>query len=205
MKKLRVNWYRTPIDREDLRELTLRSDYHGWIQAGGHFAVFLITGLLTYLFWSLEVWWAFFTALFLHGTVSSFFTGLAPHELGHGTVFRSRKLNKVFLYLFSLISWWNHFDYAMSHTYHHRYTMHPEADRENVSPLEPSLNLILLIQLFSITFSAELDVVLAKEGCSPQYTLHFYLLWEKPVQKIFQVRSGCNHFMLIILKSITSP
>jgi len=25
MKKLRVNWYRTPIDREDLGELTLRS------------------------------------------------------------------------------------------------------------------------------------------------------------------------------------
>ena len=96
MKKFRVNWYRTPIDREDLRELTLRSDYDGWIQAGGHFAVFLITGLLTYLFWSLELWWAFFTALFFHGTVSSFFNGVAPHELGHGTVFRSRKLNKVF-------------------------------------------------------------------------------------------------------------
>ena len=163
-KNLRVNWYRSSLDKENLRGLTLKNDYQGWIQAGGHFAVFLITGMLTYLFWSLEVWWAFFTALFFHGTVSSFFTGVAPHELGHSTVFRSRKLNKVFLYLFSLISWWDPFDYAVSHTYHHRYTMHPEADRENVSPLEPSLSLILLIQLFSINLFSRAGRIFGKGG-----------------------------------------
>ena len=164
MKKIRVNWYRTPIDREDLGELTLRSNYHGWIQAGGHFAVLLITGLLTYLFWNLEVWWAFFTTLFFHGTVSSFLNGSATHELGHGTVFCSRKLNKFFLYFFSLISWWDPFDYAISHTYHHRYTMHPEFDRENLSPLEPSLNPILLIQLFSINLFSRAGRVFGKGG-----------------------------------------
>ena len=163
-KNLRVNWYRIPLDRENLRELTLRSNYQGWMQAGGHFAVFLITGMLTYTFWSLEVWWAFFTVLFCHGTVSSFFTGIAPHELGHGTVFHSKILNKVFLYLFSLIGWWNPFDYSMSHTYHHRYTMHPEADRENLSPLEPSINLILLIQLFSINLFSRAGRIFGKGG-----------------------------------------
>jgi fatty acid desaturase len=163
-KNLRVNWYRIPLDTENLRELTLRSNYQGWIQAGGHFAVFLITGMLTYTFWSLEVWWAFFTVLFCHGIVSSFFTGIAPHELGHGTVFHSKILNKVFLYLFSLIGWWNPFDYSMSHTYHHRYTMHPEADRENLSPLEPSINLILLIQLFSINLFSRAGRIFGKGG-----------------------------------------
>ena len=163
-KNLRVNWYRIPLDRENLRELTLRSNYQGWMQAGGHFAVFLITGMLTYTFWSLEVWWAFFILLFCHGTVSSFFTGTAPHELGHGTVFHSKILNKVFLYLFSLIGWWNPFDYSMSHTYHHRYTMHPEADRENLSPLEPSINLSLLIQLFSINLFSRAGRIFGKGG-----------------------------------------
>jgi len=163
-KNLRVNWYRIPLDRENLRELTLRSNYQGWMQAGGHFAVFLITGMLTYTFWSLEVWWAFFILLFCHGTVSSFFTGTAPHELGHGTVFHSKILNKVFLYLFSLIGWWNPFDYSMSHTYHHRYTMHPEADRENLSPLEPSINLNLLIQLFSINLFSRAGRIFGKGG-----------------------------------------
>ena len=45
---------------------------------------------------------------------------MAPHELGHGTFFRTKRLNKFFLYLFSLLSWWDPFDYASSHTYHHR-------------------------------------------------------------------------------------
>ena len=38
----------------------------------------------------------------------------------------------------------------MSHTYHHRYTLYPEADRENLLPLTPSLDPLLLLQLFTI-------------------------------------------------------
>ena len=163
-KNLRIKWYRCPIDKEILRELTLKNDFKGWVQAGGHLAVFLITGIMTYLFWSLGLWWAFLAALFCHGTVSKFLMGNAPHELGHGTVFRSRNLNKFFLYLFSLISWWDPFDYAVSHTYHHRYTMYPEADRENVFPLEPSLNPFLLIQLFSINLFSSAGLVFGKGG-----------------------------------------
>ena len=76
-------------------------------------------------------------ALFVHGTIGSFFTGTVPHELGHGTVSRTKALNKIFLYIFSLLSWWNPFDYASSRTYHHRYTLHPEGDRENLLRLHP--------------------------------------------------------------------
>ena len=59
-------------------------------------------------------------------------------------------LNKVFLYLFSLIGWWDPFDYASSHTYHHRYTLHPEGDRENLLPLEPSLASTFMLQMFTV-------------------------------------------------------
>ena len=148
-KKLRIQWYRSPIDKEILRVLTLKSDLKGFIQAGGHFLIIILTGLITYFFWLNSAWFYFFIALFLHGTASSFLKGVAPHELGHGTVFRTRKYNKFFLYLFSLISWWDPFDYAVSHTYHHRFSMYPNADRENLLPLKPSLGLSLLIQLFS--------------------------------------------------------
>ena len=148
-KNLRIQWYRSPIDKEILRVLTLKSDLKGFIQAGGHFLIIILTGLITYFFWLNSAWFYFFIALFLHGTASSFLKGVAPHELGHGTVFRTRKYNKFFLYLFSLISWWDPFDYAVSHTYHHRFSMYPNADRENLLPLKPSLELSLLIQLFS--------------------------------------------------------
>ena len=149
-KTRRVDWYRCPIDGTKLRELSKRSDLQGWFQAGGHLALFVLTGTLVYLFWAQQIWVGFALALFAHGTVGSFFVGVAPHELGHGTVFRTKRLNKVFMYLFSLLSWWDPFDYASSHTYHHRYTMFPDADRENLAPLDPTISPAVLLQLFTV-------------------------------------------------------
>lgn len=150
-KSLRIKWYRCPIEPSVLRELLKRSDLKGFRQAGGHFALWLVTGCLVYAAWANEAWLGLTLALFLHGVVASFFSGTAPHELGHGTVFRTPWLNRAFLYLFSLISWWDPFDYASSHTYHHRYTLHPEGDRENLLPLSPRANPWFVLQLFTIS------------------------------------------------------
>ena len=163
-KTLRVEWYRCPIEHKKLRELSRRSDWQGWFQAGGHLALFAATGTLVYLFWAQQTWLAFIIALFAHGTVASFFVGVAPHELGHGTVFRTKKLNKFFMYLFSLLSWWDHFDYASSHTYHHRYTLHPEGDRENLLPLEPSLASTFMLQLFTVNLLTQPGRTFGKGG-----------------------------------------
>ncbi len=148
-KARRVDWYRCPIEGAKLRELSKRSDLQGWFQAGGHLALFALTGTLVYLFWAQQIWLGFALALFAHGTIGSFFM-VATHELGHGTVFRTKKLNKFLMYLFSLLSWWDPFDYASSHTYHHRYTTYPDGDRENLLPLEPALRPALLLQLFTV-------------------------------------------------------
>jgi len=147
---LRVNWYRCPIDPAKLRALSKRSDLKGGLQAGGHLALFTVSGVAVYYFWALEIWLGLALALFAHGTIASFFSGVAPHELGHGTVFKTKILNRIFLYLFSFFSWWDPFDYACSHTYHHRYTQFPEGDRENILPIEPSLEPVLLVQLFTM-------------------------------------------------------
>ena len=121
-REMRLSWYRSPISSKRLRELSQRSNLQGWFQAGGHVSLFALTGGLVYLSWRFEEWLAFILALFLHGTVASFFAGIAPHELGHGTVFRTRWLNQLFLYPISTVSWFDPFDYNVSHTYHHRYT-----------------------------------------------------------------------------------
>ncbi len=163
-KSLRVSWYRCPIDKAKLRELSTRSDAQGWFQAGGHLALFTLTGTLVFAFWAQQNWIAFFAALFAHGTVGSFFVGVAPHELGHGTVFRTRALNKFFLYLFSLLSWWDPFDYASSHTYHHRYTLHPDGDRENLLPLHPKTGKTFLLQLFTINLFTQRGRTFGKGG-----------------------------------------
>jgi len=100
----------------------------------------------------------------MHGTVSSFFKGTAVHELGHGTVFETKWLNKFFLYLFSLISWWNPFDYAASHTYHHRYTLHPEGDREVLLPIHPSVGGTFLLQMFTFNLITQPGRTFGKGG-----------------------------------------
>ena len=147
---LNVQWYRSAMEPQRFRELSRRSNLEGWIQAGGHLALFISTGTAVYFAYTAKAWLLFVLAIFCHGTISSFFRGPATHELGHGTVFNTKWLNKLFLYLFSLLSWWNPFDYASSHTYHHRYTLHPEGDRENLLPLHPEVGKTFLLQLFTI-------------------------------------------------------
>ena len=68
-KDLRVEWYRCPIDGPKLRELSRRSDLQGWYQAGGHLALFLLTGAVTYFFWLQQIWVGVVIALLFHGTV----------------------------------------------------------------------------------------------------------------------------------------
>jgi fatty acid desaturase len=163
-KNLRVEWYRCPIKHANLRELSKRSNMQGWFQTGGHLILFTATGSMAYYLWSEQLWLGFVAALFAHGTVGSFLAGVAPHELGHGTVFRTRWLNKFFLYFYSLLSWWDPFDYASSHTYHHRYTQYPDGDRENLLPLEPSVGATFLLQMFTINLLTTPGRVFGKGG-----------------------------------------
>jgi len=163
-KELKVKWLRPKIDQEKLRLLNQRSDWQGWIQAGGHLGIWLVTGAIVYYFWAQQIWPAFLVALFCHGTVASFFVGIAPHELGHGTVFKTKSLNQLFLYLYSGIAWWDPFDYAASHTYHHRYTLHPDGDRENLLPISPLVGPFFLVQLFTINLLTQPGRTFGKGG-----------------------------------------
>ena len=148
-KKLKVNWYRCPVDKKKLKELSTPSDLKGLTYAVGHLGLWLSTGILTYINYAESNWLSFTIAIFLHGTVGSFFS--APqHELNHGTVFRTKKLNDIFLFIYSLLGWLDFKTYALSHTYHHRYTLYNEGDYEEVHPKIPSLHILYLIQLFSV-------------------------------------------------------
>ena len=161
---LKPQWYRSKMDPDKFRKFSKRSNFKGFIQAGGHFGLFCITGLVVYLTWANSYWILFPIAIFIHGTVSSFFKGTAVHELGHGTVFKNKWLNKLFLYIFSLIGWWNPFDYAASHTYHHRYTLHPEGDREVLLPVHPNVGATFLFQMFTFNLITQPGRTFGKGG-----------------------------------------
>jgi fatty acid desaturase len=163
-KELKVKWIRPKIEATKLQELNKRNDAQGWFQALGHLGVWVLTGACVYYFWAHENWIALLVALFFHGTVASFFVGTAPHELGHGTVFKTKSLNQLFLYIFSGLGWWDQFDFAASHTYHHRYTLHPEGDRENLLPISPMVGPFFLVQLLTINLLTQPGRTFGKGG-----------------------------------------
>ena len=72
-KKLKVKWYRCPIDKSTLKELSTPSDFKGFIYALGHLGLWFGTGTLTYVYFIESNWLGFTIAIFLHGTVGSFY------------------------------------------------------------------------------------------------------------------------------------
>ncbi len=129
-----INWYRTPIPRERLKELNARSDFKGFVQAGGFLGLWMCTGAATLACAFTGNWICVPILLFLQGTVANFNIN-AVHELCHNTVFKSKWLNEVFVRIFSLMGWSDWVWFNASHANHHRYTLHPPRDSEVVLPL----------------------------------------------------------------------
>lgn len=134
-----VDWYRTPIPTAEFKRLHERNDWRAFGQTGGFLAIAASTGGLTFWSWAHWPWPVTVLCLvFLHGTVSNFYIN-GMHELGHGTVFRTKWLNSVFLRIISFLGW-NHPDmFNASHQRHHRYTLHPPDDQEVLLPVKLTL------------------------------------------------------------------
>jgi fatty acid desaturase len=138
----KLHWYRVPLDRALLAELNRRSDAWGFAQTLGHLGIIVATGALSWYasrHWS---WYVLVGCLFLQGTVYAFLLN-AFHELCHNTVFKTRALNRFFLYLVSFISGSNHVYFWASHQEHHKYTLHQPDDMEVILPVEITLRSFL--------------------------------------------------------------
>jgi fatty acid desaturase len=135
----KINWYRTPIDREVLAELNQRSDALGFAQTLGHLGIIVLTAAASW--YAVANGWSIFAVLallFLHGTVYAFLLN-GFHELCHSTVFKTKGLNTLFLYVFSFLGGFNPVMFWASHQEHHKYTLHPPDDLEVVLPVEITL------------------------------------------------------------------
>ena len=78
---LNVQWYRSAMEPQRFRELSRRNNLEGWIQAGGHLALFMSRCVAVYFAYAAEAWLLFVVAIFYYVTISSFFRGTAPREL----------------------------------------------------------------------------------------------------------------------------
>jgi fatty acid desaturase len=137
-RKTTINWYRSPVPREMLDALNQRSDVQGLLQTLGHLGLLTLTGAAA---WYASVWlpWPVLVLiLFLHGTFYAFLLN-GFHELCHKTVFKTKWLNTLFLYVFSFLGWHNPVLFWASHQEHHKYTLHPPDDLEVLLPVKMTL------------------------------------------------------------------
>jgi len=131
----KVQWYRTPLPRETLAKLNAKSDFKGFLQAGGHFGLMCCTGALVLYGAYHWPWWTVPFLLLLHGTVCSFAIN-GVHELVHKSVFKTQWLNQFFLRIFGFVGWIHFEHFYNSHVRHHQFTLHPPEDLEVVLPLK---------------------------------------------------------------------
>jgi len=128
-----IQWYRCKVSKDDLAKLNQRSDFWGFLQTVGFLALLAGTGTLA--FWaSLNLpWYAVVPLFFLHASCWHFLIN-GFHELIHDSVFKTRMLNRVFLWIYSFLGPYNHIAFWASHTEHHKFTLHPPDDLEVVLP-----------------------------------------------------------------------
>lgn len=129
-----IKWYRSPLTREQLRTVTERSDALAFAQTLAWLAIFALTAAAAIYSAAAWPWYATLGLIFLHGMVASFLIN-GVHELGHGTVFKSKWLNELFVHIYAFLGWINHEKFEDSHTRHHRYTLHPPDDLEVTLPM----------------------------------------------------------------------
>jgi len=129
---MQTTFTRRDLIRPDrLRGLMQRSDLHGALQLGTHFAAIAISGALLWVLWG-SLWpvSVFIVPVFLvHGVLLNFLYA-GQHELSHSSVFKTKWPNMVFGRLIGfLMIFGRDFDW-IQHSAHHQFTQSWDKDGE---------------------------------------------------------------------------
>lgn len=93
------HWYRCEIDRELLKSLSRRTNWHGLVYLLYFVVLLVISG--AWAVQSLGTLWSI-PAFLLYGGIWVFATSIV-HETSHGTAFRNRALNETVLFIFGFM------------------------------------------------------------------------------------------------------
>lgn len=129
-----------------LRALAQRSDLRGAAQALSHFGAIALTGAVLWSLWG--TWWAV-PVFMAHGTLINFLYA-GQHELSHGTVFATKRINEWLGRLIGfLMIFPRDFD-QIQHFAHHQHTSDWENDGELAR--EPYTLTSYLLWLSGVTY-----------------------------------------------------
>ncbi len=118
MNQTSNEWFKIDVDRKTLKKLYKRSDWPGWRHIITFFALLILLGCLSTHFWG--SWW--FVLIYLAYCTLWGGADAIWHECGHGTAFKTAKLNDFF---YNIASFMNNFEpvrWRWSHSLHHSYT-----------------------------------------------------------------------------------
>ena len=115
------------IDKSLLKQLAKRSDRQGLWYLAKWIALLVISGAAVW--YSMGSGWLWL-AMFVHGIVLSVPAYAISHETAHGSVFETRWLNKVVLWITSLIYMEEPWHRRYTHLNHHAHTWHVNVDSQ---------------------------------------------------------------------------
>ncbi len=145
-----IKWYRSPVEKEKLKELTKSSDGKAFFHILLHLFIAIILGVAVYASFKNSQYVLGVFAFLAYSTVFSFFSPTAAiHELIHRTVFKTKFWNEFFIVLFSFLTWTNYIYFRKSHLKHHQYTLHKEFEREVVLPIKFGWKEVITAFLFN--------------------------------------------------------
>ena len=183
-----VKWYRTKLTKEQHKALHQRSNVQAFIQTLAFFGMLVTWFALALYFFSENRVTLAAVFVSLYGMQSNFLIN-AMHELGHGSVFKSKFLNALFMRIFSFLGWLHPDMFFSSHLRHHRYTQNFPHDQENPmresveGPPKPVILTFKRFLLFGfINFRGFYDImeqtIRAAAGVYPTKHLWWTPMWE---------------------------
>ena len=141
-----ATWYKSPLSREQLKQLSRRSDAPALRDTAIWFLALVVSGFLGYLAWG--TWWAALT-FFVYGTLYGSASSSRWHECGHGTAFKTPWLNDWVYNIASFMVFREPTPWRWSHARHHTDTLIVGRDPEIAVPRPPRF-LNFALDLFSL-------------------------------------------------------
>lgn len=174
-----IEWYRTKLPPGVSEAVHAKSDILGAVQVVGWLGMLAAAAASAVRFHSEGRPWLSLLFVMLYGMQANFAIN-GMHELGHGHVFRTVRLNGLFLRLISFIGVLHPDMFFSSHLRHHRYTQHAPLDLENPMPLRITLRGFLLFGFVNLTGMLQIwaQTLRAAFGLYPTGHLGWLPEWE---------------------------
>jgi MocE subfamily Rieske [2Fe-2S] domain protein len=136
-----ADWYKSPVAREEMRELLVRKDGTAIRDTIIWFSLIISSGYLVFLWWG--SWFVIFP-YFIYSVLYASTSDSRWHESSHGTAFKTDWMNNLLYEIASFMVFRQSTVWRWSHAKHHSDTLIRGLDPEIAVPRPPKIRMVLL-------------------------------------------------------------